>query len=139
MFKKILFIVLCSFFVLSPLSKGYAESEYTIKEMTPEIEEALENRRDRYEQLREYKTKGFIGENNQGYVDALSDLEEIILIIDDENKDRKIIYQTIAEQNNLKEALSTIESVFAQVQRDRAEPEDMIQLEDGTWAAKIHE
>ena len=53
-----------------------------------------------------------------------------------ENNDRKVIYQTIAQQNGLENAVGTIESVFAQVQRDKAAPGDQVQDEDGRWTAR---
>ena len=111
-----------------------AQANYSIKQMTPEVESALNNRRDRFEALRDLKSKGSIGENNQGYVEALSpDAQDVATA---ENSDRKVIYQTIAEQNNLRDALQTIEKVFAQVQRDKAQAGDKIQLEDGSWTTK---
>ena len=126
------------------LSSGWAQSKYSIKEMTPEVEAALQNRRDRFDQLKELKQKGIIGENNKGYIEVLtsvadevpSSLEEAQSLVQSENQDRQVIYQTIARQNDLKEAVDTIEKVFAQVQRDKAQPGDKIQDEDGQWIVK---
>lgn len=113
-----------------------AAEKYTIKEMTPEVMSALENRRSRYDELAELKQQGKVGENNRGYVEAFSDAGDVQKLVDAENRDRKIIYQTIAEQNNLREAIGTIERIFAQTQRDNAEPGGRIQTEDGRWTVK---
>lgn len=115
---------------------AWAQSTYTIKHMTPKVSSALDNRRNRFDELRALKRDGSVGETNDGYVKALREGEEIKKIVEDENQDRQIIYKTIAEQNDLKGALSTIETVFARVQRDKAEPGDYIQKEDGTWVRK---
>ena len=111
-----------------------AQVKYSIKEMTPEVNAALESRRDRFDKLRELKSKGTIGENNRGYVEVLVKVEEPM--VEAENQDRKLIYETIAKQNGLEGALDTIEKVFAQVQRDKAEKGENIQNEDGTWVSK---
>lgn len=113
-----------------------AEGAYDIKEMTPEVKSALEGRRGRFEQLRELKAKSVVGENNRGYVEALGSDADAKAVVDAENSDRRLIYKTIEQQNNLSDALSTIEKVFAQVQRDKASAGDKIQDESGNWVTK---
>ncbi|MDP8266401.1 MAG: DUF1318 domain-containing protein [Candidatus Aceula meridiana] len=141
MFRKVS-IFLMFFFIISMVSMTslapivWAAEKYTIKEMTPEVMSALEDRRSRYDELQRIKQQGKAGENNRGYVDAFSDEADVKRLVDLENKDRKIIYQTIARQNNLESAIATIEKVFAQTQRDNAEPGEKIQLEDGQWSTK---
>ena len=135
MFKKLWISVIAGLLILT-CQNVYSEKKYSIKEMTPEVQTALENRRDRYEKLAELKAKGIIGENNQGYVIVLVENKEAQDIADAENKDRKIIYNTIAQQNGLMDALQTIEKVFAQEQAERANPGEKIQKEDGSWIAK---
>jgi len=114
----------------------FADVDYDLKEMTPQVQLALENRRDRYETLTELKSKGILGENNRGYIEVLIEGEGGEPIAQAENTDRKLIYQTIADQNGLTDAIETIEKVFAQVRRDKAQPGNMIQTEDGNWIAK---
>ncbi len=114
----------------------FADGKYDIKEMTPAVKTALENRRDRFDDLKAFKVQGIIGENNRGYVEALTSDSAAQRLVDAENKDRKVIYQTIEEQNNLSGALETIEKVFAQVQREKSNPGDKIQTEDGQWVTK---
>ena len=110
-----------------------AESKYNIKEMTPEVKEALENRRARFQKIREYKEQGLIGENNEGFLTVLIHSKEVAKIVEAENKDRKTIYETVAQQNNLSHALGTIGKVFAGTQKARAKPGDKVQQEDGQW------
>ena len=137
MSRKILFflsiLVLAAPFCALP---GASAAQYTIKEMTPQVTSALENRRSRYDQLEALKREGKVGENNRGFAEAFSSESSVKSLVDAENKDRRIIYQTIAEQNELSGALSTIEQVFAQTQRDNAEAGDKIQLQDGRWVVK---
>ncbi len=114
----------------------YAQSQYSIKEMTPEVQAALDGRKNRYEKLRSLKEKGSVGENNHGYVQALSEDAQVQELVEAENKDRRFIYKTIEQQNSLENAMNTIEKVFAQVQRDKANPGDKIQLENGQWVSK---
>jgi uncharacterized protein YdbL (DUF1318 family) len=110
---------------------------YDIKEMTPEIKAALDNRRDRFEQLRAYKEKGVIGENNRGYVELLTDDPEAKSLVEAENKDRRLIYKTILQQNNLADSeLGKVEAAFAQVQKEKANPGDKIEDADGNWMTK---
>jgi len=135
MFKKFLLVgIIVSLCGVGYQWPAFSEATYSIKEMTPEVQGALENRRARYEDLRQLKNAGAVGENNQGYVEALS--ADAQAIVSAENTDRKVIYVTIAQQNNLQGALATIEKVFAQVQRDKAEPGDKIQEDNGTWTTK---
>ena len=134
--KGFLWVTLIGLMSLVRLDTVYAQKQYSIKEMTPEVQSALDNRRDRYEKLSELKVKGIVGENNQGYVTVLVKDERAEAIVDAENNDRKIIYTTIAQQNGLTDALGTIERVFAQEQRERAKPGEKIQDEDGRWVVK---
>ena len=137
MLKKICTIIsLVSLMIIVNHRFVFAQAKYNIKEMTPQVQAALDNRRDRFEKLKELKTNGIIGENNRGYVEVLINDQGGEALAEEENKDRKVIYETIAEQNGLKDALSTIEFVFAQVQRDKAEAGQKIQNEDGSWTVK---
>ena len=103
MMKKIIAIVIFMMLMVSwPIHDGSPESKYSIKEMTPEVKAALDNRRDRYDLLKELKAKGSIGETNRGIVKVLKDQEGAVEIVEAENRDRKIIYKTIAQQNGWK-------------------------------------
>jgi uncharacterized protein YdbL (DUF1318 family) len=112
-------------------------ASYDIKEMTPEVKAALDSRRSRFDELKSLKSQGAIGENNQGYVEVLKSTGNAQSVADAENRDRKFIYTTIVAQNGLpSSALSTVEEVFAQVQRDKASSGDKIQDSSGSWTTK---
>ena len=118
-------------------TRGWAENRYDIKELTPEIKSALDSRRARFDVLKSLKQKGIVGENNRGYVELLGGDSDAKNLVDLENKDRRFVYEKIAEQNNLPPgSLSTVESIFAQVQRDKADPGERIQDAAGNWVHK---
>ena len=135
MFKKIIFIAVL---LMMFSNLGWAEGKYSIKSMTPEMQQALDGRKDRFGGLRLLKSIGSVGENNRGYVEVLYiDAKSLAPdVVAEENHDRQIIYRTITQQNDLEGALSTIESAFADVQREKAEAGDKIQTEDGHWITK---
>lgn len=108
---------------------------YDIKEMTPEIQQALSGRQARYSQLKQLKSEGAIGETNQGYVEALSGSGNGVT--DAENSDRRVIYSAIVQQNNLgAQGLTQVQKVFAEVQHDKATSGESIQLASGEWNKK---
>jgi uncharacterized protein YdbL (DUF1318 family) len=138
MSRKFLVLLICLAVVTTIFSANYvwSQGKYTIKEMTPEVSAALENRKGRYDQLQILKKQKAIGENNQGYVVSFTSSEEVKGLVEMENADRSVIYNIIASQNGLTDAIDTIEKIFAQTQRDKAEAGDRIQLEDGGWVTK---
>jgi uncharacterized protein len=116
---------------------GAWAATYDIKEMTPEVKAALDGRRGRFEELKSLKAQGAIGENNKGYVEVLTGGGDAQSVADAENRDRRYIYTTIVSQNGLPaNALSTVEEVFAQVQRDKAGSGDKIEDASGSWITK---
>jgi uncharacterized protein YdbL (DUF1318 family) len=113
-----------------------ALAQYDIKTMTPEVQKALEGRKSRYSDLKALKASGAVGENNKGYVEVLNGDAGAQQLVQAENADREAIYKTIAQQNDLGDALNVIEETFAKVQRDKASAGEMIQDSDGNWAKK---
>ncbi len=134
--KYSMMLLLAVFFTGMVGVSSAVAAEYAIKEMTPEVQAALDGRRSRYEELVSLKKAGLVGENNRGYVEPFSERQDVLKLVVDENHDRTIIYTTIAQQNGLLGALATIERVFAQEQRDRAQPGVKIQNGDGSWVTK---
>lgn len=130
-------IILAAGMMAAALAPVWAQADYSIKEMTPKVKAALEARKDRFGQLKALKEQGFVGENNRGYVESLQDVTAVKDMVTAENRDRKVIYQAIVEQNQLGSgALATVEGVFAGVQREKAERGEKIQTEDGEWVRK---
>ncbi len=122
-------------FLLYPIS--VFAGQYDIKQMTPAIEQALHGREMRYAQLQQLKASGAIGENHQGLTHVLKPQPGAETISEAENADRLVLYNAIADQNQLGGAgLSQIKKVFAEVQREKARGGDFIQLRSGDWTQK---
>ena len=66
------------------LSFFFIAAAYDIKEMTPAIEQALQNRQARYNQIQQMKEGGVLGEDNKGYVKVIRPLPEADAIVDAE-------------------------------------------------------
>lgn len=133
--KKIIPFLL-SAILLSSQVPAFAAS-YDIKQMTPAIEKALENRKARYADLQELKNQGAIGENNQGLTEVRKSSAKAQQITAAENQDRMVIYQAIVDQNNLgAQGLAPVQKVFAEVQREKASSGQAIQLASGAWTEK---
>jgi len=112
-------------------------AQYDIKTMTPEVQGALDGRKQRYDTLLSAKGSGSIGENNQGYVTVLNSSSGADSLAQPENADRSVIYNTIVEQNGLGGGgMEKVQIAFAEVQRERARGGDMIQLPNGDWVKK---
>ena len=137
MIKKILItLMISSSILLSSLS--VSAQNYQLKEITPEVKASLDARKERYDEIQLLKSKGKIGENNEGYIELLVKMKdkEVSKLIKQENKDRKVIYQAIADQNNIKEHIKVIEEVFAQVQMEKAVKGEKVQNKEGKWFVK---
>ena len=127
---------LCCVVMLLSLSSA-ALAQYDIKTMTPEVKSALEARKGRFSALKALKAQGLVGENNRGYVEAIGGGADVKAAVSAENADRKAVYLAIVEQNQLGEGvLSTVEGVFAGVQRDKAVAGEKIQEPSGAWVTK---
>ena len=106
---RFLFLVLFVMTGVAGLPRTSWAASYDIQELTPAVKAALDSRRERFEQVRAYKEKGVIGENNHGYVELLSEDSGAKALVEAENMDRRLIYKAIVEQNNL--ASSELEKV----------------------------
>jgi hypothetical protein len=107
------------------------------QELSPEVQQAVNARRDRFQQLKGHKAQGLVGEDNQGHVAALGGGSEVQSLVEAENRDRETIYQASLKQKNLSpDAIGTIRATFAQEQRERAEPGEKIQMPSGEWVTK---
>ena len=112
-------------------------ASYDLKDRTPAINQAFENRSSRYTEIQSLKASGSLGENNRGYLDVLNGSVPSRLVAEAENADRKVIYQAIVDQNQLgPQGLAQVETAFSEVQREKARPGDFIQLASGDWKQK---
>ena len=106
-------------------------------ELSPEVMDAVNSRRERVGQLKDYKAQGHIGEDNQGHVAALGGGGEVQALADAENRDRETIYQAQVQEKGLPaDAIGTVRAAFAEEQRDRAEPGEKVQQPSGEWVTK---
>jgi len=125
-----------SLFLLS-LAPFCMATDYDFKKMTPQIEQALKNRQARYYQLQGFKREGLVGENNKGYVTGLKSDAAADTLVTAENKDRRVLYEALAEQNMLgSTGLLEVQKAFAEVQQEKADPGDMVQSASGGWERK---
>jgi uncharacterized protein YdbL (DUF1318 family) len=98
----------------------------------------------RFKSMKEFYSRGALGENNQGYVgirdkSALSVKEKANLkrLVDAENGDRKALYLEILRANNLETRfLPDVEKLFANSWRNKAVSGTWIQKDDGSWVRK---
>ncbi len=125
------------------------KGESSVK-LSPEKEkvlEALQEQKFNKDDIDEFKIKGYVGEDNQGFLQirpsrALqqdSELMELVKeIIQEENRDRKIIMDRVIElKSSLKESdRRQIYSVFAKMNHENSPKGTWIQKEDGTWIKK---
>jgi uncharacterized protein YdbL (DUF1318 family) len=107
---------------------------------SPEVVKATEGRRQRRPAIREWKSRGCIGETNQGTVVARPGDgcgPEVAPLISAENADRKIIYDAFMKDNNIP-ATDTVrvQNAFAKARQERARANDWVQLENGQWVRK---
>jgi uncharacterized protein YdbL (DUF1318 family) len=107
---------------------------------TPEVVKARDSRRQRRPTLREWKTKGCMGENNQGFLVARPGEAcgpEVAGLIRAENADRQIIYDAFTKENKIPATdLPRVHSAFAKARQERSRPNDWVQLDDGQWVRK---
>ena len=135
--KKFRIPLFLTVFVLIGGMVSSAAENYDIKEMTPEVTRALEGRKTRFRELQNLKAQGILGEDNQGNVKVLQSAPNAESIASAENANRKVIYQTIVEQNQLGPAgITQVRAAFAETQRERARPGDSIQDASGQWVKK---
>lgn len=108
-----------------------------LKVITPEVQAVVDSRKGRFSRLKELKAQGLVGEDNQGRVAALGGGADVQQLVEEENRDREVIYRAIVEQNSLgAEALPTVRATFAEVQREKADPGEKIQTPSGDWTTK---
>ena len=92
------------------------------------------NMAERKPKIETLKKAGTVGENKDGYLEAMKDakLEDADKkLLEDENKDRKVVYAAIAKKEG-----STVDKVGelrAKQIRSKANEGDYIQGEDGKW------
>ena len=93
----------------------------------------------------QYKSKGVLGENNQGGITLLApdkvapeQLAFVENLVQEENADREVVMHRVIETNEKlsEKDLPRVKKMFAALNRDKAAPGHMIQSDDGNWSKK---
>jgi uncharacterized protein YdbL (DUF1318 family) len=135
--------------LLDPATPCRADDDTLIRipNMTPALEKAIQNRKDRYQKVRGYKSVGAIGETDQAVLEVRSspilsnpdEKKSIEALVEDENADRVTIYREIAKQNKATDeaGLAKIRQTWARVHREKSEKGDWVQTpsDEAAYAA----
>lgn len=90
--------------------------------------------KDRLPRIVELKAQGVIGETASGYLDYVTSARPDEGLIQEENADRKSVYQAIASQQGV--SLDRVEKLRAQQIVDKANPGEFLKNESGAWRKK---
>jgi uncharacterized protein YdbL (DUF1318 family) len=107
---------------------------------TEELRRLTASQNARLGALRQWKARGCIGENNQGFLEARPGqgcTGDVGRLVAQENRDRQAIIDTFMRQNNIppKDA-GRVRASFAKAYRDRAQSGDLVQNDRGQWVRK---
>lgn len=95
--------------------------------------------------IERFKALGVLGENKEGGItllapDKVPPEEKAFVqnLVEEENADRQVIMERVIETNEKLSSkdLPRVRKMFAALNRDKARPGDMIQLENGSWVKK---
>ena len=119
-----------------------AEVDFNID--TPEIRAITERRKGRFAKIDALLTKGAIGEGKDGYLKEkdirslpLKEIAEARKLVREENKDRKGLYEAIADANDIDaDKIPDIGVEFAQEIREMLRVGQFYQDDEGNWVAK---
>jgi len=84
--------------------------------------------------IKSLKDKGIVGENNKGYLEFIGKKKEKANVIKAENKDRKLVYGTIAKQQG---TTAAVVGKHRAIQiANKAQPGTWLQDANGKWYQK---
>ena len=133
--------------MLASTRAARGEGDVKISTEKKKVFEALQQQRFNKDDIDEFKRKGYVGENNKGFLEmrpAAALKNEPITsplvkqIVDEENRDRKIIMDRIVElKDSLKKAVKDeVFNVFSQIKQKESPEGTWIQLQGGEWIKK---
>lgn len=99
----------------------FVKDAYAQESLSPEVEQAAYNRRDRKPELVSWEAKGVIGENKLGLVEARDSGRvdsPINSLINAENTDRMVIYKAISSKNGI--SVEEVQKIYAKKLQDSA-------------------
>ena len=114
----------------------FTGTAYAGEGLSPEVEKAAYNRKDRLPELSSWEAKGVVGENKKGLVEIRSQSEGQGLgsMISDENADRMIIYKELAQKNGT--SVSDVQKIYAERLQANAPAGTPVESQDGSWNTK---
>ena len=123
------------------------DSQITLSEEKRTVLTAIQNREFNKDDVEEFRRDGVAGESANGYleirpherVNTDPEYKKLVeRIVEEENRDRKIIMQRIIDINPNIQASdqAEVEKVFAKLNQDSAKPGEWIQLAGGEWVRK---
>ena len=81
--------------------------------------------------LQSARSAGYVGENLDGYVVALTDRDDVFVLVDDINEKRRAEYKRISVQNG--QTVSVVGKVAAEKIINRLDPGSYYQGAVGSW------
>jgi uncharacterized protein YdbL (DUF1318 family) len=107
-----------------------------------QVQEAITRRKARAKKIKEFFKSGYIGENRNAYLEARGDVPadvsaEVQKAVGEENRDRKIIYEAQAAENDV--SVSEVQKIFFKDDYERAPSGYWFEIKRGgsyTWAQK---
>jgi len=109
-------------------------SAYAQEGLSPEVEQAALRRKGRIDELHALEGKGVIGENKMGLVEARdSSGGSVKELIEAENRDRTIIYNSLAAKNNT--SVEEVQQLYAKRLRSDAPPGTPVEALNETTGA----
>ncbi|MBN2104464.1 DUF1318 domain-containing protein [bacterium] len=132
--------------VASTRSEGKSETQ----QISPEkkrVLEAMQDQKFNKDDIDEFKRKGYVGENNQGFLSIRDheDLKEdasasefVKKVVNEENSAREIIMNRVIQLNDaLKNAVrENVMTIFAQMNQENSPAGTWIQEKMGDWVKK---
>lgn len=115
----------------SKVGQWFVGIAFAQENLSPELEQAALRRRDRYQALIAWETRGAVGENRLGLVEIRNRNamdSSVPQLVADENTDRMFIYRSIAEKNNL--TLEEVQKLYAQKLQEGAQAGTPIEVLD---------
>ncbi|MBN1482765.1 DUF1318 domain-containing protein [candidate division KSB1 bacterium] len=109
------------------------------------ILQSVQNQRFNKDEIDELKREKVVGENNRGYLevrpttkyDENQDYSVMVdKLVNEENRDRRIIYQRVLLMSHASENEQDVYAIFANMQIDQSPPGTWIQLANNEWIEK---
>lgn len=108
--------------------------------------QAIQNKIFNQDDIREFKRKEYVGENNRGFLEIMTKGEEadsltrkrIEQVVEEENRDRSVLYERVLalHQQATAEGDSTVQALLADLSQNKTESGTWIETANGEWVRK---